>query len=492
MVSERDRLKDIMRDMAQGQDIGHKLEFDPIDKRVKPVSTGSSSSYRITDPDGAINISKSDADLFGEATPFDGQVVVAANALSGLVKGVGRRVQFSGRAEEHVFQLLGEGPTLTGSPGSLIAVDEPDREQETAPGAEDDQIRVLVKWGDIQAQGTAPKTIGANARGLIKEEGSWHSVPVEIVPVRQELFSRFGGLLETDALADARVAIFGQGSGGSHIAIELVKSGVGRFDLVDHDRLEVCNLARHQCDLADIGRLKVQAMADAIKRKNPYAEVSTWPIKADWEDLKTVLEIVRKADLVFAATDSHSSKLLINQACVQEGKTCIFAGAHRRAHGGQVLRVRPGRSICFQCFAMLLPEQVEDQEISSEEHAEELAYTDRPVPIEPGLSTDIAPISLMATKVGIQELLQSKQTTLRSLDQDLVADWYLWLNRREVGTQYENLQPLGYNVDGMHVLRWYGIEINRHPGCPICGDFAGNFSDENLGAMLESVKALGD
>lgn len=489
MVSQRERLKDIMIDMARGRDIGNKLEFDPRDKRVKPVSDRSYSfPYSYPDPDGAMNISKTDADLFGEWAKRDGRIVIAAAILGDLDKDVAVTVSFSGNASERVFHLLGGGADDVRFHGSLIAVDDPGQIKVETVGFETDDVRLILGWGDIKRQQKSLKAVASNALGMIKDGGEWVQVAVDIVPVKEELFSRFGGLLETNALADAKVAIFGQGSGGSHIAIELVKSGVGHFHLIDHDRLEVCNVARHQCDLADIGRLKVRAMADAMKRKNPYADVTTWPLKAEWEHFETVLEIVREVDLVFAATDSHASKLLINQACVQEGKTCIFAGAHRRAHGGQVIRVRPGKSICFQCFSMLLPDQAQDQEISSEEHAEGLAYTDRPVAIEPGLSTDIAPISLMATKIGIQELLRDKPTTFRSLDQDLVADWFLWLNRREAGTQFENLKPLAYDVDGMHILRWYGIKIDRHEGCPICGDFEANYSDENLNAVLQSLK----
>ena len=77
----------------------------------------------------------------------------------------------------------------------------------------------------------------------------------------------------------------------------------------------------------------------------------------------------------------------------------------------------------------------------------------------------------MVAKLIIQELLKDTKTTLRSLDDDLVAPWYLWLNRREIDTQYESLEPLEFNVDGMHVLRWYGVAIERHPGCPVCGNF---------------------
>ena len=485
MISETQKMNDIMHNMARGQSVGEKLVFDARDKRVKPVYGNHSSTTPYPDPDGSLRLSKEDPNLFAEAT---GRVVIAADILRKLGEKAPMKAAFSGQASERVFHLLGSEKVSAPFPGSLIALDDPDHASHKSLGFKGDKVRLIFRWSDIQGGNTPPKVVAANALGFFKDDGNWAQLSVEIVPVREDLFSRFGGLLETNALADSKVAIFGQGSGGSDITIELTKSGVGHFHLIDHDRLEVCNVARHQCDLADIGRLKVLAMADAIRRKNPYADVSVWPIKADWDNLKTVKKIVHDADLVFAATDSHASKLLINKVCVQEGRTCIFAGAHRRAHGGQVIRVRPGKSICFQCFSMLLPDQAQDQEISSEEHAEGLAYTDRPVPIEPGLSTDIAPISLMATKIGIQELLRDKPTTFRSLDQDLVADWYLWLNRREEGTQFEKLTPMEFNVDGMHILRWYGIDIHRHEGCPVCGNFEVNYSDENLNAILQSLK----
>ena len=186
--------------------------------------------------------------------------------------------------------------------------------------------------------------------------------------------------------------------------------------------------------------------------------------------------IIRKADEVICATDNKSSKLITNRLCVEENKPCIFAGAFRRAHGGQILVVQPFVSLCYQCFCMLLPEKENDQEISSQEHAESLAYTDRPVPIEPGLSIDIAPISLMVVKIVIQHLLKGKETTLRSLDDDLKAPFLFWLNRREKGTQYEKLQPLGFNFNGITILRWYGVDMKKHPDCPVCGHEENLFS----------------
>jgi len=243
------------------------------------------------------------------------------------------------------------------------------------------------------------------------------------------------------------------------------------FYTMDHDRLELGNVVRHVAGISHVGRYKTKVMAQLIKDKNPYAQVVTWEERISWDNVETVRDIVKKSDIVVCATDNRPSKLILNRICVEENKPCIFAGAFRRAYGGQILFVKPNVSPCYQCFLMHLPEQASDEEISNPEHAEALAYTDRLVPIEPGLSTDIAPISLMVVKLVIQHLLKDTETTLRCLDDDLVAPWYLWLNRREVGTQYESLEPLEFNIDGMHVLRWYGVAIERHPGCPVCGNF---------------------
>jgi len=72
------------------------------------------------------------------------------------------------------------------------------------------------------------------------------------------------------------------------------------------------------------------------------------------------------------------------------------------------------------------------------------------------------------------------------LDEDLSAPWYIWLNRREKDTDYERLEPLECNVDGMHVLRWYGVDLPRDTGCPCCGDYVGET------AAKDGVEVSGD
>ena len=95
-------------------------------------------------------------------------------------------------------------------------------------------------------------------------------------------------------------------------------------------------------------------------------------------------------------------------------------------------------------------------------------------------------------KLAIQELLAGKDTTLRSLDEDLVAPWYVFVNRRELETDYEQLEPLEFNVDGMHILRWYGIALERNPDCPCCGAFVRNMAERHgIELTEEQIAAYG-
>jgi len=57
MGHEEDRIRKIMENMAGGKDIGNKLVYDRNTKTVKPVS-------KYIDPDNAIKINPTDADLF--------------------------------------------------------------------------------------------------------------------------------------------------------------------------------------------------------------------------------------------------------------------------------------------------------------------------------------------------------------------------------------------------------------------------------------------
>lgn len=387
-----------------------------------------------------------------------------------------------------VYSLLGDEHSTGSVPGTIYCANDQEDISASAIGKTDDRVRVIIHRPAVDSRQPVPLA-SIKVTGYVLHGVEWREVPVNILPVRNKIFSRIEGLFETDVLAGKKVLVIGLGSVGSHIAIELAKSGVMRFAFIDHDRVEVANVVRHVAGLSHVGQYKTKVMAQLTKDKNPYIEIRTLEVRVSWENADEVRQIVREVDIVICATGDRRSQLIINRMCVEENKPYVFAGVYRRAYGGQLF-VRSHKGPCYQCFCMDLPEEAGDQEISNREQAARQAYADRPVTIEPGLSTDIGPISLMAVKLVIQELLKGTETTLRSLDDDLVAPLYVWLNRRELGTQYEKLEPLEFNVGGLHILRWYGIDIKPNPACPVCGDFEGELAKEK-GLHLPDDRQVG-
>ncbi|MDD5133897.1 MAG: ThiF family adenylyltransferase [Phycisphaerae bacterium] len=461
-MTEVERVQNIMRDVNSSKDAVKKLKYDPSTRTLRPASC-------YDDPDCVKPVTHQDMNLYMNlcAAPEACITISGSFIEQACSRGATYHALFSSKDNGTVFTLLQASKVETTVNGSLIFVKNLDDADVSVVGCDTDSVRVLVQKDRIS---------DLRVKGYINKNGKWQQARVNIVPVKQQLFSRFAGILETNVLSEKHVLIAGLGSGGSAIAVRLAQSGIMNFTGIDHDRFEVGNIARHAAGISDVGRLKINIVRDLIHEKNPYATVKGVAERISWDNIETFRELVKQVDLVICATDNRISKRIMNRLCIEENKVLIVAGAFRRAYGGQVLRVRPGKSLCFQCFLDSLPQQAQDQEITSIEQSEGLAYTDRPVPIEPGLSNDIAPINQMVVKLAIQELLKGTDTTLKSLDEDLTADLYLWLNRRESQTGYEDLEPLEYNVDGITVMRWYGIDISKNPACPECGNFLAELS----------------
>jgi molybdopterin/thiamine biosynthesis adenylyltransferase len=300
---------------------------------------------------------------------------------------------------------------------------------------------------------------------------SYESIESTFLPAQADVFDRVRGIFESDVLRDKSVAVLGIGSGGSFILRELARCGVGRFLLVDHDRVETGNVCRHESGLSDVGRLKVQAGRSLVLDRNPAAQIETSTLRIGDDTFTEFAALMDRfaADVVVCATDNRASRMLVNRYCLIAGVPSLYAGVFRRAYGGQVLRVVPDLTPCYQCFIHALPDMAADREISSTDDAAAIAYSDREVAVEPGLSSDIAPIALQVAKLAMLELLDGTPSTLDSLFDDLVAPLYLWVNRREQGTDYARWQPMGAGVEELSIMRWYGIGVPRNPECAACG-----------------------
>lgn len=86
----------------------------------------------------------------------------------------------------------------------------------------------------------------------------------------------------------AIVGVAGLGGLGSQVAVALARLGVGRLILVDHDIVMPSNLHRQQYFVDQIGQPKTQALAETLRRINPYVELETQQLKLTADNILTI------------------------------------------------------------------------------------------------------------------------------------------------------------------------------------------------------------
>ena len=124
-------------------------------------------------------------------------------------------------------------------------------------------------------------------------------------------------------LAAASVVVVGAGGLGCPVLQYLAGAGVGQLTIVDHDRVEETNLHRQPLyAMADIGKLKAEAAAAALRRFNPAIAVEAVAERLTPQNAKT---LVAGADLLVDAADSFAATYVLSDACQAAAKPLVSA-----------------------------------------------------------------------------------------------------------------------------------------------------------------------
>lgn len=149
---------------------------------------------------------------------------------------------------------------------------------------------------------------------------------------------------ELERLAALRVMVVGVGALGNEVVKNLALLGVRTLVLVDFDVVEAGNLSRAVLlRPADVGRLKVEAVAERVRELNPDVRVHT--ISGDIM-CDVGLGLIQSMDLVFGAVDNRLARLWLNRWTFRVGKGWIGGGILH--HSGQVTAYAPGIA-CYEC-----------------------------------------------------------------------------------------------------------------------------------------------
>jgi integrative and conjugative element protein (TIGR02256 family) len=169
---------------------------------------------------------------------------------------------------------------------------------------------------------------------------------------RQDLWRRNETVLD-EAIKGKTVALIGLGALGSRVAELLAQAGVGKFKLIDMDRLKPVNVARHIGGISDFGASKVRVVMSRLLNINPrlrFSKDDAVCASAD-SSIDRLARFIRDADIVISTTADEGVESIVNQVAVTLRKPVLYGRSLRRASVGRVFLVRPGADACKACLA---------------------------------------------------------------------------------------------------------------------------------------------
>lgn len=269
--------------------------------------------------------------------------------------------------------------------------------------------------------------------------------PPEFSPAEQQRYSRnfnfFSAYatIETNKyefqkrLEQSRVLVLGLGSLGSQVVMTLALMGVGRLDLVDHDRVEIANLGNQVLYReSDVGKDKSEAAAFRVTGLNPNVEcASTTQYLTSEQDVLDLLNghqlIIRTADRPYISIHEW-----VNSASVRAGVPYIGGGVIER-QGSIGPFVIPYETGCFGC-----------QLAHSGQEARQRQELMREKSIPSGNVATTVTAGILGHIIALEAVKY-----LANLERPATANRRLHFNFRTLESD------------------WH--EIPRHPACQICG-----------------------
>ncbi len=154
-------------------------------------------------------------------------------------------------------------------------------------------------------------------------------------------------------LNNKSVLLIGAGALGSHIAWQLVRAGIQKINIIDHDVLQAGNTPRWLLGFSAVGRLKVEVLTSYFSHNYPHVSCAghnmcigvqqRHPVDGGFLDADEFLrKLIVEADIVIDAAAETNVSLYSSSLCEQLNKPYVWATGTQGAWGGIVGRFIPG------------------------------------------------------------------------------------------------------------------------------------------------------
>ena len=152
----------------------------------------------------------------------------------------------------------------------------------------------------------------------------------EVAALPEAGFVRQRDILPWEKLQAARITVIGAGAVGSFTALSLVKMGVGAVEVYDFDTVSVENLGPQWFRVCDLGRPKVEALADQLAAFGgnviPHAErFLAQPVSG----------------IVICTVDSMDARIALWRHLRKCRRVELYLDARMGAEVGKVFAIRP-------------------------------------------------------------------------------------------------------------------------------------------------------
>ena len=148
---------------------------------------------------------------------------------------------------------------------------------------------------------------------------------------------------ERAVLEGSSVGIAGAGGLGSNCAAHLVRAGVRRLVVADFDVVCESNLNRQFFFSDQVGRKKVDALAENLRRIEPDLDLTLIDARLTAE---TAAQTFAGCSIVVEALDAAEEKSMLLAALLPTGKTVVSAsGLAGWGRSGAIVQRRVGRNL---------------------------------------------------------------------------------------------------------------------------------------------------
>lgn len=162
-------------------------------------------------------------------------------------------------------------------------------------------------------------------------------------------YTRIADAIDVNRMQCSRISIIGVG-GSAGLAAQLVRCGAKQFSLFDPDVVTSSNMARQAHDTVSLGKPKVLALTEALRRINPDVIVQGHSCDVTTLSKGEVDQYFSGCDLLINATDRFRAHALGNEIALRHSLASLWVGLYPKGLAGEIIWWTPEIDACYRCL----------------------------------------------------------------------------------------------------------------------------------------------